>query len=128
MCGITRQMEVRLEPVPDGDVSVAQCSICKEQFHSAQIGPRQPMSSFRQHIQEKHLTLYSSLIQLPSSREDRPAVADRNRAVRTLMSEIAMLRQSSIHSVPVRQSADCLARAAGGNFAHRHIMTERPTR
>jgi hypothetical protein len=46
--------EVFLEPVPDADVSIARCSICKEQFHSAPLGPRKPMSSFRQHIEEKH--------------------------------------------------------------------------
>ena len=48
------EKEVYLEPVPDGDVSIAQCSMCKEQFHSAPIGPRKPMSSFRQHVQEQH--------------------------------------------------------------------------
>jgi hypothetical protein len=46
--------EVFLEPVPDADVSIARCSICKEQFHSAPLGPRKPLSSFRQHIEEEH--------------------------------------------------------------------------
>jgi hypothetical protein len=48
------EKEVFLEPVADADVSIARCSICKEQFHSAPLGPRKPMSSFRQHIAEEH--------------------------------------------------------------------------
>jgi len=48
------EKEVFLEAVPDADISIARCSICKEQFHSAPLGLRKPMSSFRQHIEEKH--------------------------------------------------------------------------
>ena len=46
--------EVFLEPVPDADISIAQCSLCKEQFHSSPVGPRQPMSDFWKHVEEQH--------------------------------------------------------------------------
>lgn len=46
--------DVFLERVPDGDVSVARCSICKEEFHSSPVGPRKPMSTFPDHVKEKH--------------------------------------------------------------------------
>ena len=46
--------EVFLERVPDADVSVARCSLCKEQFHSSPVGPRRPMSEFPDHVKEKH--------------------------------------------------------------------------
>ena len=47
-------IEVTLERVPDADVSVARCSICKQEFHSSPVGPRLPMSEFPRHVQEKH--------------------------------------------------------------------------
>jgi len=43
-----------LEPVPDADVSIARCSICKEEFHSSPIGPRKCMKDFPEHVREKH--------------------------------------------------------------------------
>lgn len=46
--------EVFLEAVPDADISIARCSICKEEFHSSPLGPRKPMSDFRKHIEEEH--------------------------------------------------------------------------
>ncbi len=46
--------EVFLERVPDADVSVARCSICKQEFHSSPVGPRRPMSQFADHVKEKH--------------------------------------------------------------------------
>lgn len=46
--------EVFLERVPDADVSVARCSICKEQFHSSPVGPRRPMSEFPDHVKKNH--------------------------------------------------------------------------
>jgi hypothetical protein len=48
------QEEVFLEPVPDADISIARCSICKEEFHSSPVGPRKHMSDFRKHIEDKH--------------------------------------------------------------------------
>lgn len=50
----------------------------------------------------------------------------RKRACARILSE-GMLHRSSIHIVPVRQSADRLVPAGGGNLAHRRIMTERTT-
>ena len=46
--------EVFLERVPDADVSVARCSICKQEFHYSPVGPRPPMSEFPEHVKEKH--------------------------------------------------------------------------
>ena len=46
--------EVFLEPVPDADISIARCSICKEEFHSSPVGPRQCMAKFPDHVNEKH--------------------------------------------------------------------------
>ena len=46
--------EVFLEPAPDADISVARCSICKEEFHSSPVGPRQCMSNFPDHVKDKH--------------------------------------------------------------------------
>jgi len=46
--------EVYLEPVPDADISIAGCSICKEEFHSSPVGPRKCMSDFRSHFEEEH--------------------------------------------------------------------------
>jgi hypothetical protein len=48
------QTEVYLEPVPDADISIARCSICKVEFHSSPVGPRRCMSDFRKHIEEEH--------------------------------------------------------------------------
>ena len=45
---------VFLERVPDADVSIARCSICKEEFHCSPGGPRQPMSQFPDHAKERH--------------------------------------------------------------------------
>ncbi len=46
--------EVYLEPVPDADVSIARCSICKVEFHSSPVGPRKWMRDFYKHIEEEH--------------------------------------------------------------------------
>jgi len=46
--------EVFLDPVPDADISIARCSICKEEFHSSPVGPRKCMSDFSNHIEEEH--------------------------------------------------------------------------
>ncbi len=46
--------EAFLERVPDADVSVARCSICKQEFHSSPVGPRRPMSEFPKHVKDKH--------------------------------------------------------------------------
>ena len=48
------QTEVFLEPVPGADISIARCSICKEEFHSSPVGPRKQMSDFRNHIEDEH--------------------------------------------------------------------------
>jgi hypothetical protein len=48
------QEEVFLEPVPDEDISIARCSICREEFHSSPLGPRKHMSEFREHIEAQH--------------------------------------------------------------------------
>jgi hypothetical protein len=48
------QTEVYLEPVPDADISIGRCSICKEEFHSSPLGPRRWMRDFRKHIEEEH--------------------------------------------------------------------------
>ena len=45
---------VFLERVRDADVSIARCSICKEEFHSSPVGPRKCMSEFPDHVKEKH--------------------------------------------------------------------------
>ena len=46
--------EVFLERVPDADISIARCSICKEEFHSSPVGPRKCMSSFPDHVKQQH--------------------------------------------------------------------------
>jgi hypothetical protein len=46
--------EVYLEPVPDADISVGRCSICKEEFHSSPVGPRKWMRDFHKHIEQQH--------------------------------------------------------------------------
>ena len=46
--------EVFLEPVPDADISVARCSLCKIEFHSSPVGPRRCMSDFPAHVKETH--------------------------------------------------------------------------
>jgi hypothetical protein len=46
--------EVFLEPVPDGDISIARCSLCKQEFHSSPVGPRQCMANFPDHVKAKH--------------------------------------------------------------------------
>jgi hypothetical protein len=46
--------EATLERVPGQDVSFARCSICKEEFHSSPVGPRQPMKDFPDHVREEH--------------------------------------------------------------------------
>lgn len=48
------QTAVYLEPVPDADISIARCSICKEEFHSSPVGPRRWMGDFWKHIGEEH--------------------------------------------------------------------------
>jgi hypothetical protein len=48
------EQEVFLEPVPDADISIARCSICKEEFHSSPVGPRKCMTNFRKHIETEH--------------------------------------------------------------------------
>jgi hypothetical protein len=50
------EQEVFLERVPDADVSIARCSLCKEEFHSSPVGPRKPMSAFSKHIEQEHPT------------------------------------------------------------------------
>ncbi len=46
--------EVFLEPVPDADISIARCSICKEEFHSSPVGPRKCMAEFPDHVKQQH--------------------------------------------------------------------------
>lgn len=46
--------EVFLERVPDADISIGRCSICKEEFHSSPVGPRKCMSEFPDHVRQKH--------------------------------------------------------------------------
>ena len=48
------ERQVYLEPVPDGDVSIARCSECKEQFHSSPVGPRKCMAAFPDHVKQMH--------------------------------------------------------------------------
>lgn len=65
--------EVFLEPVPDADISLARCSICKEQFHSSPVGPRKCMKDFPQHARERHpeAALNRSLWELFRRRDNR---------------------------------------------------------
>lgn len=46
--------QVFLEPVPDADISIARCSICKQQFQSSPVGPRMCMKDFPEHVRERH--------------------------------------------------------------------------
>ena len=46
--------DVFLEPVPDADVSIARCSLCKQEFHSSPVGPRMSMAKFPDHVKDKH--------------------------------------------------------------------------
>jgi len=47
-------MEAFLERVPGADISILQCSICKEQFHTSPVGPRKPAKSFPDHVRTAH--------------------------------------------------------------------------
>jgi len=47
-------IEAFLERVPDADISILQCSLCKEQFHTSPIGPRKPANSFAEHVKAVH--------------------------------------------------------------------------
>jgi hypothetical protein len=39
---------------PDKDISVFQCSICKEQFHTSPLGPRKYVKEFAEHVRTAH--------------------------------------------------------------------------
>ena len=47
-------IEAFLERVPDADISILQCSICKEQFHTSLVGPRKPAKDFGEHVRTAH--------------------------------------------------------------------------
>jgi len=47
-------MEAFLERVPDADISILQCSICKEQFHTSPVGPRKSVGNFPDHVRAAH--------------------------------------------------------------------------
>ena len=47
-------IDVFLESIPDSDVSVARCSLCKKQFHVSQVGPRKCMTDFPEHVRREH--------------------------------------------------------------------------
>lgn len=48
------ERSVYLEPVPDADISIARCSLCKEEFHSSPVGPRRHMAEYPKHVKDKH--------------------------------------------------------------------------
>lgn len=46
--------EAFLERVPDADISILRCCICKEEFHTSPIGPRKSAKSFPEHVKTSH--------------------------------------------------------------------------
>jgi len=36
------------------DISVSECSICKEQFHTSPVGPRKYVKEFAEHVRTDH--------------------------------------------------------------------------
>ncbi len=47
-------IEVSLERVEGEDASVMCCSLCKEEFHTAPVGPRKWMWQFGEHVKTEH--------------------------------------------------------------------------
>jgi hypothetical protein len=48
------KIEVFLERPPGEDVSVMRCSICKKEFHTSPVGPREYIEQFPAHASEEH--------------------------------------------------------------------------